>query len=133
METLNDKLKEYNELLYGSPNRKSSLDVLYNYTEVINSFNDEISRSKNLLDNAKTTEEATAALQRYGAATHNVIAEETAKQKVLKAGLAEFEKKINDGFKYKDEETGKNINVDFSKYASKDPRTGKYLVDTKAI
>ena len=133
METLNDKLKEYNELLYGSPNRKSSLDVLYNYTEAINSFNDEISRSKDLLGNAKTTEEATAALQRYGAATHNVIAEETAKQKVLKAGLAEFEKKINDGFNYKDEETGKNINVDFSKYASKDPRTGKYLVDTKAI
>lgn len=132
-EALNEKIKEYNELLYGKENRKSSLDVLYNYTEAINSFNDEISRSKELLADSKTLEESTAALTRYTQATHNLLVEEKAKQEVLKKGLANYENIIESGTSYTDELTGNKIDVDFSEYVKKDARTNKYIIDQRLL
>ena len=131
---LNEKLKEYNELLYGSPNRKTTLDLLYNYEEAINSFNDEITRSKDLLSDSKSVEESTNALLRYTQATHNLLAEEKAKQQIYQKGLANYADTIeNGGVSYTDRETGNNIDVKFGDYVKKDARTGKYMIDQRLI
>lgn len=133
-EKLNETIEEYNELLDGSDNRKSSLDYLYNYDEAISSFNDEISRSKDLLEDSKSLEESTAALQRYTKATHNLIAEETAKQKVIQAGLSNYAQMIENGsYSYTNSETGQTTNINFGDYAKKDSRTGKYIIDQRLI
>lgn len=132
-EALNEKIKEYNELLYGKDNRKSSLDVLYNYSEAINSFNDEISRSKEVLADSKSLEESAAALTRYTQATHNLLVEEKAKQEVLKKGLANYEDIIESGTSYTDELTGNKVDVDFSEYVKKDTRTNKYIIDQRLL
>ena len=133
-EKLNEALEEYNDLLYGKDNRKSSLDYLYNYDEAINSFNDEISRSKDLLADSKSIEDSTVALQRYASATHNLIAEETAKQQVIQAGLKNYADMIENGsYAYTNRETGQTTNVNFGNYARKDERTGKYIIDQRLI
>lgn len=133
-EKLNETLEEYNDLLYGSDNRKSSLDYLYNYDEAISSFNDEISRSKDLLADAKSIEESSTALQRYANATHNLIAEETAKQQVIQAGLKNYADMIENGsYAYTNRETGQTTNINFGDYARKDSRTGKYVIDQRLI
>ncbi|MBR4890127.1 MAG: hypothetical protein IKU15_02270 [Clostridia bacterium] len=133
-EALNDKIKEYNELLYGDDNRKSSLDFLYNYDEAIKSFNDEISRSKELMEDATSTDESTAALQRYTAATHNLLAEEKAKQEIIKNGLANYAKMIEEGsYAYTNAMTGEKTTINFGDYAKKDDRTGKYIIDQRLI
>ena len=133
-EKLNEALEEYNDLLYGKDNRKSSLDYLYNYDEAINSFNDEISRSKDLLADSKSIEDSTVALQRYANATHNLVAEETAKQQVIQAGLKNYADMIENGnYAYTNRETGQTTNVNFGDYARKDNRTGKYVIDQRLI
>lgn len=133
-EKLNDKLKEYNDLLYGKDNRKSTLDYLYNYDEAINSFNDEITRSKDLLSDSKSVAESTAALERYAKATHNLIAEETAKQEVIAAGLKNYAEMIENGsYAYTNSETGETTNINFGDYAHKDERTGKYVIDQRLL
>lgn len=133
-EKLNETLEEYNELLYGKDNRKSSLDYLYNYDEAISSFNDEISRSKDLLEDATTIEESSSALQRYASATHNLIAEETAKQQVIAAGLKNYAEMIENGnYSYTNSETGQTTNINFGDYARKDERTGKYVIDQRLL
>lgn len=133
-EKLNEALEEYNDLLYGKDNRKSSLDYLYNYDEAINSFNDEISRSKDLLADSKSIEDSTIALQRYANATHNLVAEETAKQQVIQAGLKNYADMIENGnYAYTNRETGQTTNVNFGDYARKDNRTGKYIIDQRLI
>lgn len=133
-EKLNEALEEYNDLLYGKDNRKSSLDYLYNYDEAINSFNNEISRSKDLLADSKSIEDSTVALQRYANATHNLVAEETAKQQVIQAGLKNYADMIENGnYAYTNRETGQTTNVNFGDYARKDNRTGKYIIDQRLI
>lgn len=133
-EKLNDKLKEYNDLLYGKDNRKSTLDYLYNYDEAISSFNDEITRSKDLLSDAKSVADSTAALERYAKATHNLIAEETAKQEVIAAGLKNYASMIENGsYAYTNSETGQTTNINFGDYARKDERTGKYVIDQRLL
>lgn len=133
-EKLNEALEEYNDLLYGKDNRKSSLDYLYNYDEAISSLNDGISRSKDLLADAKTIEESSTALQRYANATHNLIAEETAKQQVIQAGLKNYADMIENGsYAYTNRETGQTTNINFGDYARKDDRTGKYIIDQRLI
>ena len=133
-EKLNDEIEKYNELLYGKDNRKSSLDYLYNYDEAISSFNDEISRSKDLLEDATSIEESSSALQRYAAVTHNLIAEETAKQQVIAAGLKNYAEMIEKGsHSYTNSETGQTTNINFGDYARKDERTGKYIIDQRLL
>ena len=133
-EKLNEALKEYNDLLNGSDNRKSSLDYLYNYDEAITSFNDEISRSKDLMADSKTIQDSAAALTRYAQATHNLIAEETAKQDVIKQGLANYANMIENGsYSYTNRETGATTNINFGNYAKKDSRTGKYIIDQRLL
>lgn len=129
---LNEKIKEYAELIYGTNNRKSSLDVLYNYTEAINSFSDEISRSKELLADSKSIEDSTSALTRYTQATHNLLVEEKAKQEVIKAGLSNFEDIFNKGTSYTDKD-GNTIDVNFNDYIKKDARTNKYIIDQRLL
>lgn len=132
-EKLNEALQEYNELLYGTDNRKSGLDLLYNYEQAISDFNSEISRSKELFDEADSIDAATEALQRYAEANHNLIAEEKAKQQVLQASLKNYESQILTGITYNDVETGNKIDIDFSDYVRKDERTGLYILDQQIL
>ena len=132
--SLNDKLKEYNDLLYGSDNRKTGLDLLYNYEQAISNLNDEMERSKELLEDSKTREEAYQSLTRYTQATHAYIAEEKARQKVIEQGLANYAEMIESGSAlYTNAETGEQINVNFGDYARKDSRTGKYIIDQRLL
>lgn len=133
-QSLNDKLKEYNELLYGTNNRKSGLDLLYNYEQAIAALNDEMEKSKELLGDSKTTDEAYENLRRYTTATHNYIVEEKARQQVIQQGLSNYANMIENGSaSYIDTETGKQINVNFGAYTKKDERTGKYILDQRLI
>lgn len=133
-ESLNDKLKNYHDLLYGTENRKSGLDLLYNYEEAINSLNDEMTRTKELLGDSKTVEEAYDNLKRYTAATHEYLAEEKARQAVIEQGLANYGNMIENGSaSYTDSESGRTISVNFGAYARKDQRTGKYILDQRLL
>jgi hypothetical protein len=53
--------------------------LLYNYEQAISNLNDEMERSKELLEDSKTREEAYQSLTRYTQATHAYIAEEKAR------------------------------------------------------
>lgn len=131
---LNDKLKEYNDLIYGSDNRKSGLDLLYNYEQALSSLNDEMERSKELLEDSKTREEAYENLKNYTQATHAYLVEEKAKQRVIEQGLANYARMIESGSaSYTNKETGEQINVNFGAYAKKDSRTGKYIIDQRLL
>lgn len=133
-QVLNEKLKDYNDLVYGSDNRKSGLDLLYNYEQAVSSLNDELERLKELLEDSKTREEAYQNLVRYTQATHSYIAEEKARQRVIEQGLANYAAMIESGgASYTNTETGEQINVNFGDYAKKDARTGKYIIDQRLL
>lgn len=133
-QSLNEKLKDYNDLVYGSDNRKSGLDLLYNYEQAVSNLNDELERSKELLEDSKTREEAYENLVRYTQATHSYLAEEKARQKVIEQGLANYAAMIESGgASYTNAETGEQINVNFGDYAKKDERTGKYIIDQRLL
>lgn len=126
-ETLNEKIKEYNELLNGSDDYRSTLDSLYNYGEAISSYADEISRAKDELTDANNINEATNAIEKQTQATHNLIAEEKARQQVIQSGLKEYEDKLNGSFTYQ------GITVNYKDYTSKDNITGKYILDQRLL
>lgn len=133
-EDLNEKIKEYNDLLNGSENRKSSLDVLYNYTEAIETFNNEMSRAKDILGNSKSKDESYQALQTYFNSAHNLLVEEKAKQKVIEAGLKNYADMIENGStSYTNSQTGEVKTINFGQYAKYDQRTGKYMVDQRLL
>lgn len=133
-EKLNEALEEYNSLLVGSEDRKSALDYLYNYNEAIDSFNNDINKAQDLLSNIRGIEESAVALQDYAQATHNLLAEERAKQEVLKAGLKNYEDLLqNQGYQYQNAETGEVTTVNFKDYVKKDDRTNKYVIDQRLL
>jgi len=96
-EALNDRLKEYQDLLYGTEDRKSGLDLLYNYEEAINSLNEEMERTKDLLGDSKNLDEAYSNLKKYTTATHEYLVEERARQQVIKQGLDNYADMIEHG------------------------------------
>lgn len=133
-EALNEKIKEYNELLYGSENRKSALDYLYNYDQAIETFSKTIDSAKEKLDDAREINDATEALKEYTQTTHELIVEEQAKRRVISAGLENYRNEIeNRTREYTDELTGKKVNIRFGDYAKMDDRTGKYVVDQRLL
>lgn len=133
-EALNDKLKEYQDLLYGSDYRKSGLDLLYNYEEAISSLNEEMERTKDLLSDSKTIDEAYVNLKKYASATHDYLVEERARQEVIKQGLANYANMIENGSaSYTDQESGRRVNINFGDYARLDSRTGKYMLDQRLL
>ena len=133
-EALNDRLKEYQDLLYGSDYRKSGLDFLYNYEEAISSLNEEMERTKDLLSDSKTIDEAYVNLKKYTSATHDYLVEERARQEVIKQGLANYANMIENGSaSYTDQESGRNVNIHFGDYARLDSRTGKYILDQRLL
>ena len=133
-EALNDRLKEYQDLLYGSDYRKSGLDLLYNYEQAISSLNEEMERTKDLLGDSKTIDEAYTNLKKYTSATHDYLVEERARQEVIKQGLANYANMIENGSaSYTDQESGRRININFGDYARLDSRTGKYMLDQRLL
>ena len=133
-EALNDKLKEYQDLLYGSDYRKSGLDLLYNYEEAVSSLNEEMERTKELLSDSKTIDEAYTNLKKYTSATHDYLVEERARQEVIKQGLANYANMIENGSaSYTDQESGRRVNVNFGDYARLDSRTGKYILNQRLL
>ena len=133
-ESLNEKLKDYQDLLYGTDFRQSGLDLLYNFEEAISSLNEEMSRTKELLGDSRDINEAYDNLKRYTTATHNYLVEEKARQEVIKQGLANYADMIENGSaSYTDKESGRTVNVNFGNYARLDQRTGKYVIDQKLL
>lgn len=133
-EAINEAIEKYNELLYGSNNRASGLDIFYNYEQAISSLNDELSRSSDLLGKSETLNESIDALSKYTAATRNLIATERAKQFQIQAGLSSYSNMIERGSaSYTNRETGELITVNFGEYAKKDNATGKYLLDQRLL
>lgn len=130
---LNEALKEFNEFMYGESNRESGLDKLYNYEQHLEHFNNEISRSKDILSDAETLEEATAALDRYSSATHDAIRYEKARAEAIREGLAAQEAQLNNyTYSYSNPEGGPVANVRFSDYIRKDS-TGLYSIDQTLV
>lgn len=133
-DALNEKIEDYNEVLYGSENRKSGLDLLYNYTEAINSFTKEVERAKDALADVESVEEATAALSNYTAATHQLLVEQKAEKIAIENSLSNMGAMIESGgTSYTNKETGETIKVNFGDYARKDQRTGLYMIDQKLL
>ncbi len=133
-EKLADALEDYSELLYGSDNRASTLDNLYNYTEAINSYTNAASRAEDELSDATTIEEATQAWQDYANAYHNVIAYTEAESQVIEEALANYSDWIeNATSSYVDEENGNTITINYSDYVTYDENTGKYVLDQQLL
>ena len=125
---LNEAIQEYNDLIYGSKNRKSSLDLLYNYKEAVSAFSDELTRAKELFEDSSSFDEANKNLDRYLAAAHNSMAEYAAQNEVLKIGLEKRKNNLlNGGTSYE------GVNVRFGDYVKIDERTGLAAVDQRLL
>lgn len=125
---LNEAIQDYNNLLYGSENRKSSLDNLYNYQEAIGYLTDELTRAKELLTDSKGYDEASKNLGRYLNAAHYQLVEYAAQNKVIEDGLAKRrENLLNGGTSYE------GINVRFGDYVKIDDRTGLAAIDQRLL
>ena len=125
---LNEAIQEYNDLIYGSKNRKSSLDLLYNYKEAISAFSDELTRAKELFEDSSSFDEANKNLDRYLAAAHNSMAEYAAQNEVLKIGLEKRKNNLlNGGTSYE------GVNVRFGDYVKIDERTGLAAIDQRLL
>ena len=127
-EKLNDAIKAYNDLLYGSENRKSSLDLLYNYQQALSQLNDEMSRSKDLLEDSKSFNEASKNLKQYLSSAHKSLAEYAAQNEVLKTGLQTRKNNLlNGGTNYN------GIQVNFGDYVRIDEQTGLAIINQRLL
>jgi hypothetical protein len=91
-------------------------------------------RTKDLLGDSKTIDEAYTNLKKYTSATHDYLVEERARQEVIKQGLANYANMIENGSaSYTDQESGRRININFGDYARLDSRTGKYMLDQRLL
>lgn len=131
---INDAIEKYNELLYGSANRKGKLDLFYNYEQALSSLTDTMSRAEEKLGIAQDIDSATEALNNYAIAAKNLIATEKAKQVSIQAGLANYANMIENGSaSYTNRETGQQIGIRFGDYARKDKATGKYILNQRLL
>lgn len=131
---INDAIEKYNELLYGSANRKGKLDLFYNYEQALSSLTDAMSRAEEKLGIAQDIDSATEALNNYAIAAKNLIATEKAKQVSIQAGLANYANMIENGTaSYTNRETGQQIGIRFGDYAKKDKATGKYILNQRLL
>lgn len=125
---VNEEIEKMGEILYGTENRVSGLDSLYNYEQKISHFNNEIARSKELLSDAGTTEEATDALLKYSEATHDALRYEKARQETIRQGLADRAAQLeNFAYSYSSEYGGTSFR--FGDYVRKDSATGLYTLN----
>lgn len=125
---VNEEIEKMGEILYGTENRVSGLDSLYNYEQKISHFNNEIARSKELLSDAGTTEEATDALLKYSEATHDALKYEKARQETIRQGLADRAAQLeNFAYSYSSEYGGASFR--FGDYVRKDSATGLYTLN----
>lgn len=125
---LNEAIAEYNKLLYGSDNRKSTLGPLYNYQQAISYLNDEISRTKEILEDSKGFDEASENLNKYLSAAHYQLIQYQAENKVLEEGLAiRRNNLLNGSVSYQ------GINVKFGDYVKIDEKTGLASIDQQLI
>lgn len=125
---LNEAIEEYNKLLYGSDNRKSSLDLLYNYQQALSAANDEMARSKELFEDSSELTEASKNLDKYVQSAHNSIKQYLAENEVLKSGLASRKNNLlNGGTSYN------GVNVRFGDYVKIDETTGLAAIDQRLL
>lgn len=72
-DTLNEKIKTYNELIHGSANYRQPLDNLYNYTTMREEAQLQRDRAKNILDNPLQGDNIPNALSKYLSGTRAEI------------------------------------------------------------
>lgn len=131
---LNEAIEEYNKLLYGSDNRNSGLDLLYNYKEAISAFSDEMSRAQDILEDSSSVNDAINALQKYTSAAHSRLAWLGAQSNVYDQGLNERRNNLlNNSTSYDDERTGKRTTIKFSDYVKYNANTGLMSINQSLI
>lgn len=131
---LNEAIAEYNKLLYGSENRQSGLDLLYNYKEAISAFSDEMARAQELIEDSKSVDDSVAALSRYTNAAHQRLAYMNAQNERYDAGLAARRNQLLGGAtSYTNELTGNTTTINFGDYVKYNADTGLIALDQKLI
>ena len=131
---LNKAIEEYNKLLYGSDNRQSGLDLLYNYKQAISAFSDEMARAQDILENSTSTDESVSALSRYTNAAHQRLAYMAAQGERYDAGLAARRNQLLGGVtSYTNELTGNTMTINFGDYVKYNADTGLMAIDQKLI
>lgn len=131
---LNEAIADYNKLLYGSENRQSRLDLLYNYKEAISAFSDEMARAQELIEDSKSVDDSVAALSRYTNAAHQRLAYMNAQNERYDAGLAARRNQLLGGAtSYTNELTGNTTTINFGDYVKYNADTGLIALDQKLI
>lgn len=131
---LNEAIAEYNKLLYGSENRQSGLELLYNYKEAISAFSDEMARAQELIEDSKSVNDSVTALSRYTNAAHQRLAYMNAQNERYDAGLAARRNQLFSGAtSYTNELTGNTTTINFGDYVKYNADTGLIALDQKLI
>ena len=132
--SLNEAIADYNKLLYGSENRQSGLDLLYNYKEAISAFSDEMTRAQELMEDSQSINDSISALNRYTNAAHQRLAYMNAQDERYKAGLERRRNQLLGGStSYTNELTGNTTTIDFGDYVKYNSSTGLMALDQKLI
>ena len=131
---LNEAIEDYNKLLYGSENRQSGLDLLYNYKQAISAFSDEMTRAQELLEDSSSVEDSVTALTRYTNAAHQRLAYMQAEGTRYNAGLeARRNQLLSGATSYTNELTGNTTTINFGDYVKYNADTGLMAIDQKLI
>lgn len=131
---LNEAIAEYNKLLYGSENRQSGLELLYNYKEAISAFSDEMSRAQELIEDSKSVNDSVTALSRYTNAAHQRLTYMNAQNERYDAGLTARRNQLLGGAtSYTNELTGNTTTINFGDYVKYNADTGLIALDQKLI
>lgn len=131
---LNEAIEDYNKLLYGSENRQSGLDLLYNYKQAISAFSDEMTRAQELLEDSSSVEDSVTALTRYTNAAHQRLAYMQAEGTRYNAGLeARRSQLLSGATSYTNELTGNTTTINFGDYVKYNADTGLMAIDQKLI
>lgn len=132
-EALNDAIKEYNELLYGTKNRESTLDPLYNYQTKLEALEAEVERAKELLESPANVDEAKSALNSYMNNVHQQLVTQKAEQQVyndyIKAMESDFFGHVES---FNDPINGTSFNVNFGDYVTK-LSNGMYAINQSLL
>ena len=131
---LNKAIEDYNKLLYGSSNRQSGLDLLYNYKQAISAFSDEMARAQELMEDAGSVDESVSALSRYTNAAHQRLAYMNAQNERYDAGLTARRNQLLSGTtSYTNKLTGNTTTINFGNYVKYNADTGLIALDQKLI
>jgi hypothetical protein len=114
---LNDAIKEYNDLLGGSENRKSTLDLLYNYEESLKALADEESRLKDAFTDSSSYDDAAKNFKKLLDTTKKELLQWEAENQVRNTELGNMRNYLLNGVEtIEDEYNGETISINLGDY-----------------